>query len=286
MDGGGGITAQPHTILGPVLWGAGAAWTGAGSTSLVGTPCCTDPSGEEGHAGKVEQGGWMWLQPGTGLSWKVNKPMRIAAMPITAPSPRMPDRQQRPRTTTAQCPPRGARTSRGSDGAQVHPRKGYLPKNELKHRLPTAEAQAALSLVTTRLSCHSIFLSFPRNYKGFGHFPAIFKLHQLNSQAQLLDEKWCLQVPFPFWRHLGNIQAPPNTVSHPFVSWPFTIAWSTSDFCETRNDIPCQRNTGSRRQGWPMPAPFSNTLQGMCLPWHWQGAQQHEKCFCLGSQLS
>lgn len=86
MDGGGGITAQPHTILGPVLWGAGAAQAGAGSTSLVGTPCCTDPSGEEGHAGKVEQGEWMWLQPGTGLSWKVNKPMRIAAMPITSPA--------------------------------------------------------------------------------------------------------------------------------------------------------------------------------------------------------
>lgn len=35
---------------------------------------------------KWKQRGGTRLQPGTGLSWQVNKPMSIAAIPLSAPS--------------------------------------------------------------------------------------------------------------------------------------------------------------------------------------------------------
>lgn len=98
---------------------------------------------------------------------------------------------------------------------------------------------------------------FPKELKRTWTFSSHFQLHQLNLQAQLLDEKQSPQVPFPFWRHLGRIRALPNAVSHPFIPQPFTTARSTSNFHETRNDIPSQAPTS---EAWA-----STGRAGSCL---------------------
>ena len=105
MDGGGRDNGSAPHAFGVRAAGSGCSPGWSRERFTRGTSCCADPPAKEGDAGEVEQGGWMRLRSGTGLSSKVKKPVSIAAMPITPPFPRTPDQQQRPRTTAAQHPP-------------------------------------------------------------------------------------------------------------------------------------------------------------------------------------
>lgn len=118
--------------------------------------------------------------------------------------------------------------------------------------------------------------SFPKELKRTWTFSGRLQLSPIKFASSAPRGKAVpAMCPPPFWRHPGRTRALLKAVGRPFLSQPLGRAWSTSNFHETRNDIPSRAPTsearGSRRQRRLLPAP-SAALGG-------------EKCFYFGSHL-